>query len=331
MFQLSSIKPAGLIAVVADFEKLVTDPESPVRAIRRLPPSAGTFRSIPDSIHPQLQAALSRRGIERLYTHQAEAFEQVEAGKNAVIVTPTASGKTLCYNLPVLNLLLREPEARAMYLFPTKALAEDQLHGFQALADELGSAIRAFTYDGDTPQDARKAIRSRASVIFTNPDMLHSGILPHHTRWAKVFENLRYIIIDELHYYRGVYGSHLANVLRRMKRICSFYGSTPQFICSSATIANPRELAEALTEAPFALIDQNGAPAGEKYFIFYNPPVVNRHLGIRRSYINETRRVAQEFLKQNLQTLVFANSRLQTEVLLTYLQQANPMPPGQPP
>jgi DEAD/DEAH box helicase domain-containing protein len=322
MFQLSTVKPAGLLAIVEDFETLVTDPESPVRAIRHIPATAGTFRNIPDSVKPELRAALSRRGIEQLYTHQAEAFERVEAGKNAVIVTPTASGKTLCYNLPVLNLLLREPEARAMYLFPTKALAEDQLHGFQALADELGAAIRAFTYDGDTPQDARKAVRSRANVVFTNPDMLHSGILPHHTRWAKVFENLRYIVIDELHYYRGVYGSHLANVLRRLKRICAFYGSTPQFICSSATIANPRDLAEALTETSFVLIDQNGAPMGEKYFIFYNPPVVNRHLGIRRSYINETRRIAVELISRGQQTLVFANNRLATEILITYLRDA---------
>ena len=180
--------------------------------------------------------------------------------------------------------------------------------------------IRAFTYDGDTPQDARKAIRNRASVVFTNPDMLHTGILPHHTRWAKLFENLRYIVIDELHYYRGVYGSHLANILRRLKRICSFYGTAPQFICSSATIANPRELAEALAEAPFTLVDRNGAPTGEKYFVFYNPPVVNRHLGIRRSYINEARRLAIELIARGQQTLVFANNRLATEILITYLQ-----------
>ena len=167
--------------------------------------------------------------------------------QNVVVVTPTASGKTLCYNLPVLQRLIDDPGARAMYLFPTKALAEDQLHEFQAAVDAMGSEIRAFTYDGDTPQDARRAIRERANVVLTNPDMLHSGILPHHTKWAKCFENLRYVVIDELHYYRGVYGSHLANVLRRLRRICEFYGSKPQFICCSATIANPKELAEALT------------------------------------------------------------------------------------
>ncbi len=329
MFQLASQKECSLVAAVREFERLVDQPESPIRAIRRQPASEGTYLDIPAAVDPRLRESLKRRGIERLYTHQAEAFEQIKSGKNTVIVTPTASGKTLCYNLPVLNLLLREAEARAMYLFPTKALAEDQLHGFQALADELTAEIRAFTYDGDTPQDARKAIRNRANVVFTNPDMLHSGILPHHTRWAKLFENLRYIVIDELHYYRGVYGSHLANILRRLRRICSFYGAEPQFICSSATIANPRELAEALAEAPFTLVDRNGAPAGEKYFVFYNPPVVNRHLGIRRSYIHESRRVAVELIERGQQTLVFANNRLATEILITYLRDAcarGPMP-----
>ena len=187
----------------------------------------------------------------------------------------------------------------------------------------MGADIRAFTYDGDTPQDARKKIRDLANVVLTNPDMLHSGILPHHTRWAKAFESLRYFIIDELHYYRGVYGSHLANLIRRLKRICAFYGSNPQFICCSATIANPRELAESLTESQFELVDRNGAPAGEKYFVLYNPPVVNRQLGIRRSYLNETRRVATEFLERGQQTLVFANSRLATEVLIKYLKDAS--------
>jgi len=201
-------------------------------------------------------------------------------------------------------------------------LAEDQLHELDQALEEMGSDIRAFTYDGDTPQDARKAIRQRANIVLTNPDMLHSGILPHHTRWARYFENLRYVVIDELHYYRGVYGSHLANLLRRLKRIAEFYGSHPQFICSSATIANPRELAEALVEQPFSLVDRNGAPRGEKYFIFYNPPVVNRQLGIRRSYINESRRVALEFIERHLQTLVFANNRLATEILVTYLKDA---------
>ena len=257
----------SLDAVVARFQSLHQQPDSPVRAIHHQLASEGVYADIPPAVDPRLRAALDKRGIARLYVHQADAFDQIAAGRNVVIVTPTASGKTLCYNLPVLDLVLRDPGARAMYLFPTKALAEDQLHEFQSAVDEMGSEIRAFTYDGDTPQDARKAIRQRANVVLTNPDMLHSGILPHHTKWARFFENLRYIVIDELHYYRGVYGSHLANLLRRLKRVCEFYNSKPQFICCSATIANPRELAEALTGDAFELVERNGAPRGEKFFI----------------------------------------------------------------
>jgi DEAD/DEAH box helicase domain-containing protein len=312
----------ALETVVTQFQTAHRDPDSSVRAIHHQPASDGVFADLPATLDPRLRDAVGQRGISRLYRHQAEAFEQIEAGRNVVIVTPTASGKTLCYNLPVLNLLLRDDGARAMYLFPTKALAEDQLHEFHAAVEQMGSGIRAFTYDGDTPQDARKAVRQRANVVLTNPDMLHSGILPHHTRWARYFENLRYIVVDELHYYRGVYGSHLANLLRRLRRICEFYNSKPQFICCSATIANPLELAEALTGEKFELIDRNGAPRGEKFFIFYNPPVVNRQLGIRRSYIHETRRMAMTFIEHNLQTLVFANNRLATEVLVTYLKDA---------
>src|ERR1035441_1428282 len=312
----------GVKTSVARFEQWAAVPDSPIRAIRHQPAREGEFADIPPNAAPVLRKALESRGIPRLYTHQAEAFEHCIAGKNVVVVTPTASGKTLCYNLPVFQRLIDEPGARAMYLFPTKALAEDQLHEFQAAVNAMGSDIRAFTYDGDTPQDARRAIRERANVVLTNPDMLHSGILPHHTKWAKCFENLRYVVIDELHYYRGVYGSHLANVVRRLKRICEFYGSKPQFICCSATIANPKELAEALVESPFELVDRNGAPSGEKYFVFYNPPVVNRQLGIRRSYLAETRRIAIEFIERHQQTLVFANSRLATEILVKYLRDA---------
>src|SRR5579872_1517873 len=320
--QIAIASKPSLDAVVSRFRLSHQDPESPVRAIHHQPASDGTFAEIPEAVDPHLRTALERRGIARLYTHQAEAFDRIAAGKHVTIVTPTASGKTLCYNLPVMNCLMADPGARAMYLFPTKALAEDQLQEFQAAVEEMGSDIRAFTYDGDTPQDARKAIRQRANVVLTNPDMLHSGILPHHTRWARYFENLRYIVIDELHYYRGVYGSHFANLLRRLRRICEFYNSKPQFICCSATIANPRELAEALTGEEFEVVERNGAPRGEKFFIFYNPPVVNRQLGIRRSYINESRRVALEFIERDLQTLVFANNRLATEVLITYLKDA---------
>ncbi|HWQ53911.1 MAG TPA: DEAD/DEAH box helicase [Bryobacteraceae bacterium] len=320
--ELTFGRDAGLSAALTRFRSIVEQPESPVRAIRHELAVEGEFRDLPEAVQPALRQALEKRGIRRLYSHQADAFDAIHAGRNVVIVTPTASGKTLCYNLPVLDLMLREPGARAMYLFPTKALSEDQLHELQTAVDDTGSEVRAFTYDGDTPQDARKAIRQRANIVLTNPDMLHSGILPHHTRWTKLFENLRYVVIDELHYYRGVYGSHLANLLRRLERICAFYGSKPQFICCSATIANPKELAEQLTGQSFDMVDRNGAPRGEKYFIFYNPPVVNRQLGIRRSYINETRRMAMEFISRGLQTLVFANNRLATEVLITYLKDA---------
>jgi DEAD/DEAH box helicase domain-containing protein len=319
--QLALSTNPSLEAVVSRFQAVHREPDSPVRAIHHQLAADGIYADMP-KIDARLRAALEKRGIERLYIHQAEAFDHVAAGRNVVIVTPTASGKTLCYNLPVLDLLLRDEGARAMYVFPTKALAEDQLHEFQAAVEEMGSDIRAFTYDGDTPQDARKAIRQRANVVLTNPDMLHSGILPHHTKWARYFENLRYIVIDELHYYRGVYGSHFANLLRRLRRICEFYNSRPQFICCSATIANPRELAQGLTGESFELVERNGAPRGEKFFIFYNPPVVNRQLGIRRSYIAESRRVAMEFIERNLQTLVFANNRLATEVLVKYLKDA---------
>ena len=319
---LATQRQPALEAALTRFQAALADPNSPVRAVRHEPAAAGTYRDLPDSVQPALRQALEDRGIGRLYCHQAEAFDLVSQDQNVVVVTPTASGKTLCYNLPVLNRLLSDPGARAIYLFPTKALAEDQLHELQTSIDQMGSEIRAFTYDGDTPQDARKAIRQRAGIVLTNPDMLHTGILPHHTRWAKLFENLRYVVIDELHYYRGVYGSHLANLLRRLKRICEFYGSKPTFICCSATIANPRELAEALTESPFRLVDSNGAPRGDKFFVFYNPPVVNRQLGIRRSYIQESRRLALDFIEHRLQTLVFANNRLATEILVTYLKDA---------
>jgi len=292
-----------------------------VTAIKHFPAREARHAPFPEFLPPRLTEILRARGIENLYSHQAAACELARAGKNFVVVTPTASGKTLCYNLPILSALVEDPEARALYLFPTKALAQDQLTELNRWTEKLGDEVRTFTYDGDTPQDARRAIRSRGNLVITNPDMLHSGILPHHTKWERMFENLRYVVIDELHYYRGIFGSHLANVLRRLKRIAKFYGSKPQFICSSATIANPEELAVRIIEEDVALLDDNGAPAAEKYFVFYNPPVVNPQLGIRRSYLNETRRVARTFLGHGLQTIVFANSRLATEILVTYLKE----------
>jgi len=301
-----------------------------ITAIHHIPARDAQFAPVPEWVRPELAAAFSAKGISQLYTHQAAAAEMVRAGKNVVVVTPTASGKTLCYNVPVVNAVLENTDTRALYLFPTKALAQDQLAELHDLAKRVDNAFGVYTYDGDTPSDARSAIREKGHIVLTNPDMLHTGILPHHTKWQRLFENLRYIVLDELHTYRGVFGSHLCNVLRRLRRIASFYGSTPQFICSSATIANPGELASRLIENKVEVLDENGAPAAEKVFVFYNPPVVNRYLGIRRSYIHETSRLAQEFLKRNLQTMVFANSRLHTEVLLTYLQQAFPAAPGSP-
>jgi DEAD/DEAH box helicase domain-containing protein len=299
-----------------------------ITSIKHIPAREAQFRPMPTWVRPELAAAYRAKGIDRLYSHQAAAAELARTGKDFVVVTPTASGKTLCYNLPVINSILKNPDTRALYLFPTKALAQDQLTELHDLAARLEDRFGVFTYDGDTPSDARKAIRERGHAILTNPDMLHTGLLPHHTKWTRVFENLRYIILDELHTYRGVFGSHLANVLRRVARIAEFYGSCPQFICCSATIANPGELARQLIEREVTTVEENGAPAAEKLFVFYNPPIVNRNLGIRRSYLSEATRVAKELLARKLQTIVFANSRLHTEVLLTYLQQANPAQPG---
>jgi DEAD/DEAH box helicase domain-containing protein len=298
-------------------------------AVRQIPAREAQFAAMPPWVRKELAAAYAAKGIEQLYSHQATAAEIAHSGKNVVVVTPTASGKTICYNLPVLNAVLENPDTRALYLFPTKALAQDQLAELHDVAGRLEDRFGVFTYDGDTPSDARRAIRERGHIVLSNPDMLHTGILPHHTKWTRLFENLRYVVLDELHTYRGVFGSHLANVLRRLKRIARFYGSELQFIASSATIANPVELASRLTESPFEGIEENGAPAAAKTFVFYNPPVINKHLGIRRSYINESSRVAQEFLKRGLQTIVFANSRLHTEILLTYLRHSNPAGVGQ--
>ncbi len=303
-----------------------------VTAIHRMPPVTAQYSPYPDGTDERLIAALAGRGIEQLYTHQSEAFAHVLGGRNVVTITPTASGKTLCYNAPVLNAILQDPSTRALYLFPTKALAQDQLAELHALSQLVTAStdreIGVFTYDGDTPSDARRAIRGKAHIVLSNPDMVHSGILPHHPRWAKLFENLRYVIVDELHAYRGVFGSHLSNILRRLHRVCRHYGSDPVFICSSATIANPKELAEGLTGRPFELVDRSGAPRGEKFFLFVNPPVVNAELGIRRSYLHESRRVAMEFLKQNLQLILFAQSRLAVEILTTYLKDTFHGPPG---
>ena len=287
-----------------------------------VPASAAVFAPLPSDLRPELAAALRRRGVERLYSHQAEAYTAVRNGRHLVVVTPTASGKTLCYNLPVLQRLLEDPERRALYLFPTKALAQDQLAELGALKSSLPINVRVDTYDGDTPPGRRTAIREGGHIVMTNPDMLHSGLLPHHTRWRRLFSSLDFVVIDELHMYRGLFGSQVANVIRRLKRVCAFYGSTPTFICSSATIRNPRELAQRLLEEDdLALVDRSGAPRGERRLIFYNPPLVSRELGIRRSSMLEARRIAAPWIRDGVQTIVFCRSRLQVEVMLSYLRQ----------
>jgi DEAD/DEAH box helicase domain-containing protein len=298
-------------------DDLLTSPSTGpcITTFRHFPPRPAVLVPFPSSLDPRVAEALRARGITELYSHQARAWELVDKGEHVVVVTPTASGKTLCYNLPVLQTLLAQPDARVLYLFPTKALAQDQLAELEELARSLPE-LRMFTYDGDTPQDARRAVRARANLVLTNPDMLHSGILPHHTKWAVLFQNLRFVVIDELHAYRGVFGSHVANVVRRLKRLCRHYGSNPQFVMASATIANPRELAERLTGESVAEVSENGAPRGDKLFLCYNPPVVNAELGIRAPYLGEAARLAVRFLQARIPTIVFAQSRLATEVLL---------------
>ncbi|MBQ4552863.1 MAG: DEAD/DEAH box helicase [Clostridia bacterium] len=274
----------------------------------------------PDCIDARIPDMLKKRGVQSLYTHQAQAIDIAAQGRDVCVVTPTASGKTMCYNLPVLSEILRNENARALYLFPTKALSADQVSELYELIQLLGVDIKTFTYDGDTPVAARRAVRQAGHVVVTNPDMLHSGILPHHTQWVKLFENLKYIVIDEIHAYRGVFGSNLSNVLRRLLRLCEFYGSHPQFILCSATIANPKELAETLIGREVTVVDDNGAPMGERHVVFYNPPVVNEQLGIRRGALNETQRVATRLLLNGISSIVFAKSRVQVEVLTKRLK-----------
>lgn len=303
-----------------DYLKHNPDFASNVTHWQVMPARPAKYDDYPDSFDPALRAVLESRGVKRLYSHQRRALDLAQAGKDFVVITPTASGKTMCYNLPVLSEILRDNESRALYLFPTKALSSDQVAELYEIIKAMDAPIKAFTFDGDTPVSARKAIRQAGHIVVTNPDMLHAGILPHHTKWVKLFENLKYIVIDEIHAYRGVFGSNLANVIRRLKRICAFYGAHPQFICCSATIANPRELAERLTGRPMELIAESGAPTGEKHVIFYNPPVVNRQLNIRDSALKQTFGISRLLLKNGVHSIVFARSRLMVEVLARRLK-----------
>jgi DEAD/DEAH box helicase domain-containing protein len=322
-------RPTSADEAIASF---LADPalEPLVAAHRVLEPRPPRHAPWPEGLDPRLVSALRSRGVEALYTHQAQAIEAIRAGRNACVVTPTASGKTLCYNLPVLDAVARDPTARALYLFPTKALAADQLVELRALADAADLDLKTHTYDGDTPPNVRSVVRAAGQVVITNPDMLHAAILPHHTKWFKLFENLQFVVIDELHTYRGLFGSHVANVIRRLRRITRHYGADPVFICASATIANPRELAERILEAPVELVDDNGAPSGRRHILVVNPPVANEHLGIRGSALLTGQRVAERLIGGGVQTIAFARSRTAVEVLTTYLRETFAPPPGHP-
>ena len=288
---------------------------------------AGLFGEIPPDLHPALRGYLRENSIDRLYVHQAEAWKAARVGQNIVIVTGTASGKTLCYNLPVLDQALRDSNCRALYLFPTKALTQDQYQGLLSATKFTGSLpgvppVPVSVYDGDTPTASRPAIRSKSRLLLTNPDMLHTGILPHHTRWAEFFRNLRYVVIDEIHVYRGVFGSHVANVIRRLRRVAAFYGAFPQFILTSATIANPGQLAERLIEQPVTVIDQDGSPMGGSIFCSTTRRSSILKLGLRASAMHESVRLTSDLLDMNVQTLLFCRARRTVEMMLMYLQQS---------
>jgi DEAD/DEAH box helicase domain-containing protein len=287
---------------------------------RELPARRAQYGAYPTALHEQLQRGLANRGMKGLFTHQVEAVDAALRGEHVAVVTPTASGKSLCYLLPILDSVLRDPDATALMLFPTKALAQDQLHELRQLSDAVDVDLKTFTYDGDTPPGARTALRQSGQVVLTNPDMLHTGILPHHTSWVRLFSGLRFVVLDELHTYRGVFGSHVANVVRRLDRICAFYGSNPTYICSSATIANPGQLAERLLGRPVRVVDRNGAPSPTRRFLVLNPPVVEPRLGIRRSANLEARRIVPDLVRAGAQTIAFGQTRLQVELLLNYLE-----------
>jgi DEAD/DEAH box helicase domain-containing protein len=294
-----------------------------------LPALAGEYADFPESVDARIRQAFLKRGIARLYVHQHHAWALINGGSHTVIVTPTASGKSLCYNLPVLQAVV-EAGQKALYLFPTKALAQDQVAEISALNQCGNLGVRAYTFDGDTPGDARRAVRTRGDIVVSNPDMLHQGVLPHHTKWAQFFESLRFVVIDEMHTYRGVFGSHMANLMRRLQRICRFYGTQPVFILCSATIANPRDLAQRLVGAEVEAIAESTAPRGAKSLLLWNPPVINPELGIRASARSQTTRIARHAVSAGLKTIVFAQTRLMVEVLTKYLKDRFDSDPRKP-
>ena len=295
---------------------------SSVTRWEKIPPKAADSRPIPEGLDERLVGALRDRGIDSLYSHQADSYDALRRGEHIVVVTPTASGKTLCYNLSVLERILKAPETRALYLFPTKALSQDQQSALNESVIFGELPVKIATYDGDTPDTIRASARETGQIIISNPDMLHAGVLPNHPKWIKFWENLRYVVIDELHSYRGIFGSHVTNVMRRLKRIAAFYGSNPQFICCSATIGNPQELAEEICGLPMTLVDNNGAPRGEKHFILYNPPLVDPVQGIRRGVVNESQKIALKLLQEGVKTIVFARSRVRTELIASYIRKS---------
>jgi DEAD/DEAH box helicase domain-containing protein len=327
----------GLPDKLKALEEILRSPEFAPNIVyeRVLEAREGRYAPFPPDLDGRLAEALRRRGIDRLYTHQREVWEEVKKGKNTAVLTPTASGKTLCYNLPCLDILLKDEKARCLYLFPTKALSQDQQSELNGIVSPdppgrpgkpdddpfLGLPVKAVTYDGDTPESLRIAARDTGRIVISNPDMLHAGILPNHPRWIKFFSNLKFIVVDEAHAYRGVLGSHVANVLRRLRRVAAFYGAKPQFILCSATIANPGELAGSLTGEDVSLVDNNGAPRGEKRVILYNPPLVDSVQGIRRSVVTESRRWMIALLKAGIKTILFAHSRVKTEVAASYVNE----------
>ena len=287
-------------------------------ADRVLQATAADIRPLPDFLHPLCRAALEELGDEP-YSHQVRTWELLEDGRDVMVVTPTASGKSRCYAVPALDRLLRDPRATVLALFPTKALARDQEASLAALF--RAARVAPVVYDGDTPLDRRAAARRGARVILTNPDMLHSGILPHHDRWPELLGGLALVVVDEAHVYRGVFGSHVGNVLRRLVRAAGFHGGKPRFVLSSATIANPAELAARLTGRPVEVVARSGAPGVERRVLLYDPPIVDATRGIRRSYVKETRRLVGDLLRAEVRTLVFCGSRLQVELVLKYLRE----------